>query len=79
MHWPEISQIKVENSWDIISSNTITRLDSMTLARNSFGTANLTGTVTRQILPFWLGTISATLGQAPEISTSIEYNPKADR
>ena len=79
MHWPEISKIQIENSWDFNTPFAKGQLDSVTLVRNSLGTANLTGTLSREIIPFWTGAISATLGQSPNLTANLDYSPRPDR
>lgn len=79
IHWPEVSKIQVENSWDFNSSFGNGRLDSVTLVRNSLGTANLTGVFSREMFPFFTGTILGTVGQTPNLTAMIDYSTRPDR
>jgi hypothetical protein len=77
--WPEVSKIQIDNSWDFNSSYGNGRLDSVTLVRNSLGTANLTGVISREMLPYTTSTMMATVGQTPNLTAVIDYSSRPDR
>lgn len=79
INWPEVSKIQIENSWDFNSPYGSGRLDSVTLVRNSLGTANLTGVISREVLPYTTGTIMGTVGQIPNLTAIVDYSSRPDR
>lgn len=77
--WPEVSQIVISNSWEHNSIYGNGRLDSVTLVRNSLGTANLTGIISRELLPLTSGAVMATIGQTPNLTAELVYSPRPDK